>query len=99
MKVSDLEGEKLDYWVAKAEGIVQTMGDREVWASPFNPSVDWLHGGPIIQKHGINLSAYPLGGGVTGWCATHAGFFKTGNTTLLAAMRCFVSMKFGEEVE
>ncbi|HDR9227821.1 TPA: DUF2591 domain-containing protein [Burkholderia vietnamiensis] len=69
MKVADLIGARLDYWVARAEGyplscdwdqgdyilIGTGAGDLE----QFSPSKDWDDGGPIIERARIDLSAPP----------------------------------------
>lgn len=62
MKVFELTGAELDYWVAKAEemeisrtddGPVAFIGQGRV----FEPSTRWDHGGPIIEREGI--AVYP----------------------------------------
>ena len=66
----------------------------------FEPSTDWAQGGPIIEREKINVSTY---GGLLQWIATK----KTGETfeavsgptPLIAAMRCYVASKLGDEVE
>lgn len=62
----------------------------------YNPSASWWQGGPIIEREGINLSSVA---GIT-WCAdgpVRVGFY--GPTPLIAAMRCYVASKLGNEVE
>ncbi len=70
MLVSQLEGAKLDFWVAKAEGheIVKVdykIGDRD-WLVVFRgspdgfrsrwfPSTEWSQGGPIIERECVEL--------------------------------------------
>ena len=61
MKVSELEGSSLDYWVGIAEGFVPLAHgsnwfeglDRNVL---FSPSTDWSRGGPIIEANKICLA-------------------------------------------
>lgn len=66
MKVSDLEGPLLDYWVARAEGHELRpdefmQEDGLVYATPVDqptsrrycPSRNWAHGGQIIEREGI----------------------------------------------
>lgn len=64
MKVSDLSGALLDYWVAKVEGItarVNVVNETNIpwciathanWHGDkfFRPSSDWSDGGPIIER-------------------------------------------------
>ncbi|NDV77105.1 phage protein NinX family protein [Burkholderia cenocepacia] len=65
MKVSELSGMALDYWVCRAllaqfEGQQLTLEVIEqvkhlIGAYPFRPSTDWGHGGPIIERERIAL--------------------------------------------
>jgi len=104
MKVSDLAGSQLDFWVAKAEGVEPTV-DTQL---KYSPSTDWTVAGPIIDREGIALSPMPAKGGT--WCAISMGRLTTrpsggtgvwmeGPTPLIAAMRAYVRAKFGPEVE
>lgn len=80
------------------------------WTSGFvqyRPSEKWDQGGPIIDREGI--STVLLYG--TTWGATtydvrdivldrnEAHYQGIGPTRLIAAMRCYVSIKLGDEVE
>lgn len=104
MKVSELAGSQLDFWVARAEGVEATV-DTQL---KFTPSTDWAQGGPIIDREGIAISPMPAKGGT--WCAISMGRLATrptggtgvwmeGPTPLIAAMRGYVRAKFGPEVE
>lgn len=68
MKVAELEGTLLNYWVAKAEGIKywieRSSIDWDVCADTGNdrsdsyaPSTDWAIGGPIIEKAAIGWNS------------------------------------------
>lgn len=113
MKVSELEGAELDYWVAKALGkprvtirdhwsiftnvCIFSEGTRE--EDPWHPcrfSTDWSQGGPIIERARINIEYC---GGFQEWLASKNVIDLYGPTPLIAAMRCFVASKFGEEVK
>lgn len=71
MKVSDLEGAKLDYWVARAEGepAIFEYGECRyhyddtdgTWEDGWTPSADWETAGPIIEREGIFLGHDPDG--------------------------------------
>lgn len=77
----------------------------------FAPSTNWSTGGLIIEREQIALQYYQDGGHENGgeWLAyvlsgkDDDGFDNTivtdGPTPLIAAMRCFVASKLGEEVE
>ena len=79
----------------------------------YRPSTDWTQGGPIIEREKIAMSSAPDGLWAaympkgTRWLE-HGGktaevfnwyFKQMGYTPLIAAMRCYVASKMGEEVE
>ena len=62
----------------------------------FSPSTDWSQGGPIIERERIAVQFGPQ------WTAVHSrrlGRFNYGPTPLVAAMRCFVASRLGDEVD
>lgn len=61
----------------------------------YSPSTSWSQGGPIIEREGIGL--VPKANGEQ-WSAGIDQFITGGDTALIAAMRCYVASKFGEEV-
>ena len=79
----------------------------------FRPSTDWSQGGPIIERNHIALDYYPDGSYDNGgmWLAVITRGAEDGvedgieqiagegPTPLVAAMRCFVASRLGEEVE
>lgn len=67
----------------------------------FNPSANWGQAGPIIEREGIELTRTN-----SGWLARidlDEGDMMveeaTGPTPLIAAMRCYVASKLGDEIE
>ena len=98
IKVSELTGPALDWTVAGAEGnysLFYDCGYGEIWA----PSTDWAQGGPIIEREGISVMRvckdwpHP-------WCAELGEqHFTNAPTPLIAAMRCYVASKLGDDVE
>jgi hypothetical protein len=73
--------------------LVYVHGDDEFH---FAPSTDWAQGGPIIERERIELR----GDGDEGWIAyDNLNPTQKGPTPLIAAMRCYVASKLGEEVE
>lgn len=62
----------------------------------FCPSTDWAQGGQIIERERIHLMAR-----AGRWEAAqhHGPGIGSGPTLLIAAMRAYVSSKFGDEVE
>ena len=69
----------------------------------YSPSTLWTQGGPIIEREHIALDYYhtPIHPDVQPlWGARHGSVaFEYGLTPLIAAMRCYVASKLGEEVE
>lgn len=114
MKVSELTGAQLDYWVAKAEekalplirgGVCYVIEHVEAEID-FSPSSDWEQGGPIIEREKITLMSEH-----DGYCAVARHCKRTDehnhddcggvwfdSSCLIAAMRAYVASKFGDEV-
>jgi hypothetical protein len=103
MKTSELQGAALDWAVAKCEGWVDKLGSVEVQVmmhcDDFKYSTNWAQGGPIIERGKIQLSAGAVG--IWGAFIEHStkDFLYHGPTPLIAAMRCYVTSKLGDEVE
>ena len=100
IKTSELSGAQLDLMVAKCEG-VDKQDYYETHNEPYMPSVDWAQGGPIIEREGINLnrvSDYRMKKELWEAMIT-ASYMEDGPTPLIAAMRCYVASKLGDEVE
>lgn len=74
----------------KAYGII------ELWELSY--STDWAQAGPIIQREKINIQSV-LCDAREFWAATMYLAENEGQTPLIAAMRCYVSIKLGDEVE
>jgi len=104
MKTSELTGAALDWAVAKCEGWpmdiwydeeqLPMIRDDEV--PEYKPSTDWAQGGPIIEGEKIDvLYEHDLR-----WVAVpQKGIESYGQTPLIAAMRCYVTSKLGDEIE
>lgn len=73
----------------------------------FHYSTIWAQGGPIIEREGVAIDCVRCGGKVDSWVACNevAGDdnwdanVHYGPTPLIAAMRCYVASKLGDEVE
>ena len=98
MKTSELSGAALDWAVNMADGLHGVL-------APVAYSSNWSFGGPIIEREEIQLATERGGEWVASIPrAVEIGdyrkyCFKTGPTPLIAAMRCYVVSKLGEEVE
>ena len=89
-RVSELTGTALDWAVSKCEGLVWALHGH----IPF--STDWSQGGPIIEREELSgLKCY----GTNEWECHNGDIFCEGPTPLVAAMRCFVASRLGNEVE
>lgn len=106
MKTSDLTGALLDYWVAMAADksvcIFEGGCYLENGLDSYSPSTNWVDGGPIVEENSIQLSNHAQGGqrALSEWSAKMIGSSRIifGATPLIAAMRCFVARKYGDEV-
>lgn len=69
----------------------------------YTPSTNWEQGGPIIERHHIGIAAPSLmreqWRAMIDSVSKHAWVTEDGPTPLIAAMRCFVASKLGDEVE
>lgn len=112
IKTSELTGRALAYTVAQIEGHESRcpwLLEKEGWASWQsyelawgNPipryATNWEVGGPIIDREGIGTRPDT---GLNWWVADIKGgvYIDHGPTALIAAMRCFVASKLGDEVD
>ncbi|AEI71188.1 hypothetical protein [EBPR siphovirus 1] len=104
MRTSELTGAALDWAVAKCEGMSRlderVTSEGVSWAGDFfQPSKHWSEGGPIIERERISTEWSSLWNCWTARDLRNAAFSFTGPTPLIAAMRCFVASRLGEEVE
>jgi len=93
MKTAELTGAALDWAVAKCEYFPVRDGFDD---NCPEYSTDWAQGGPIIERERIDvLYEHDLR-----WIAVpQKGIESYGPTPLIAAMRCYVASKLGDEVE
>jgi len=95
MKTSELSGAALDWAVAKCEGKEPKHHEGWPMEEPSEYSTDWAWAGPIIERERITVIAMPNGSWAT---STPLHTFHQ-PTPLIAAMRCYVASKLGDEVE
>lgn len=101
MRTSELEGAALDWAVAEASGVPiyqsrETLTRMDVDGNAYwKPSTNWAQGGEIIERERICLidQSGDYWQALCGWTEAF------GETPLIAAMRCFVASKLGDEVE
>lgn len=104
--VCDATEKQLDWLVALCQSVELDERDRPIWFAdahaemlsakriPYMPTVDWLIGGPMIEREGIHLSR------ITdalweAWQTDRTGLIQNGPTPLIAACRCLVANKIG----
>lgn len=107
IKTSELTGWQLDWCVAMCEGVHPssfTMYYREGICKrgfpEFHYSSVWHYAGKIIDREYIDLFAPSAPN--ESWVArvvTTDIYHETGNTALVAAMRCYVASKMGDTVD
>lgn len=107
LQTIELDGAVLDWAAAKCKFPDAHTNDIEVWIQPlscddpadfaFEPSTNWLQGGPIIQRERITICPNTD----STWWAVHPGaeLEVHGATALQAAVRAYVHAKFGDEIE
>jgi hypothetical protein len=90
-----LNGVFIDEWSASGYFV-----DPNMWIGlgALQYSSKWAQGGPIIEREKITLSYV---GEARSECRAdiEAGAMMYGSTPLIAAMRCYVASKLGDEVE
>ena len=109
MKTSELTGAQLDWAVGAANGEKLNVGFRNLTYTPkgkrtvykYLPSTSWAQGGPIIEHERILIQP-ELGKEGCGNAWNAISMHDTdayGPTPLIAAMRCYVALKLGDDVE
>ena len=111
MKTSELTGVALDWAVAKCEvadvwiGFNHVMSGKCLYVSGpdekecYTPSTGWSQGGPIIERECIFIA--PTWDGEVAGSSARASrtAWIEGPTPLIAAMRCYVASKLGDNVD
>lgn len=93
-----------------AHGQLYVVGDSEIGnhidfdGDNWQPSGNWSQGGPIIEREWLEVKPWPNESDEdTRWRAksydTLMPTWATGPTPLIAAMRCYVASKMGDEIE
>ncbi|WP_442108739.1 phage protein NinX family protein [Pseudomonas sp. NUPR-001] len=110
VKAADLVGEPLNWSVAVAIGLNPSVVPAQygvparvfiqqegMFPVRYKPAVDWLTGGPLLEKYAITVT--PLSD--ADWRAEeHITHCKSRSTDYLtAAMRCLVLAEAGETVQ
>lgn len=92
-----------DRWLWRPYGA--NGANETAWLSERQYSTDWAQGGPIIERERIGVCHYNEEDGweVPNWAAWRTDIDDRqqimGESALIAAMRCYVRIKLGDEVE
>ena len=96
IKTADLTGPALNWAVRKT---LHPGSSSEYVEARDNYSTCWNKGGPIIEQERIGLT---YSDSIPCWYATSQQgrrFLRLGDTPLIAAMRCVVASRLGDEVD
>lgn len=103
--VAKCEGVNTQWYAPEDQLLVYCPDDFFTW----HPSTEWEFGGPLIEleklcvgyRHQADPAYCPINDQETNcWARTTAGgYLSYGPTPLIAAMRCYVASKLGDEVE
>ena len=121
IKTSELTGGALDWVVLKCESGTEPKHDTIAswwakidgkdrttahgWSQAFNPSTNWAHGGPIINRERISRTIDHSGLWVAYWTDGYGEgdeakkWIHCDRSELVAGLRCLVASKLGPEVE
>ena len=109
IKTSNLTDIAFEWAVAKAEGTdKKSLADFARLRGYYAYTTDWAQGGPIIEREEICLKRQlpcSVGYEWNAWIWTKhrakggSSAGGSGATPLVAAMRCYVASKLGDEVE
>jgi hypothetical protein len=102
--VAKCEGINLHHAI-QPHGYLEILFNEANGGDVFTPSDDWSQGGPIIEREKIDLQCWDfhsrpwkalIDGGTDAGIALYQEY---GPTPLIAAMRCYVASKLGDDVE
>ena len=104
MKTNELKGDALDWAVATATGNMRWDDDRLCFLTKhdhdFAPSTDWAQGGPIIEREIAKIERFSDAlWEATAYTKDAQDIVQSGPTSLIAAMRCYVASKLGDNID
>jgi hypothetical protein len=96
LKTSELQGAVLDWAVAKCE-LGEAINEID---DPHFYSTDWALAGPIIERERIGFKYTGTAMEFVAWVNGELSTVNDqhGPTPLIAAMRCYVASKFGDDL-
>lgn len=98
---TNLRYDTIASWWFKLNGKDRTLSSGWSAAQSFNPSTDWAQGGPLSEREGISTRHLIGWEGWGKWDAKdpRENHLHFGPTPLIAAMRCYVASKLGDEID
>ena len=105
MKTSELTCDNLGYAVAlieypewKEQGYLESVHDLYFDdGAHYAPWQNWTQGGPIIERENIAIAYWETT--LNPWKSWVNEIVEYGPTPLIAAMRCYVASKLGDDVD
>jgi hypothetical protein len=103
--VAKIEGElkKADFYTHESNGAFMLEVGEVSWV--YSPTTKWAQGGPIIEREWIEVVTTNAADNEAweGICPhrqdeAQDAFIARGSTPLVAAMRCYVASKLGDDV-
>ena len=87
-------------WLVPQEGFLHD----EKSLSQYSPSTSWSQGGPIIEREWLDITSWPNESDEEQRWQCHQydapkPYQALGPTSLIAAMRCVVASRLGDEVD
>jgi hypothetical protein len=112
INTAELTGAALNWAVAMCEGWKYTTArdntgqhpwlvkvGKDIDPKQYRPSSNWMQGGPIIERERLSLLLINKPGGWAARTEEYPPAYVQGDTPLIAAMRCYVASKMGDEVD
>ena len=99
MKTNELTGAALNWAVAKCEGLINgdALDVGFICEGGYTPSTNWAQGGAIIEREMIEI--IPQSAALWDAMKRDQHIPNDGPTPLIAAMRCHVASKLGDDAE
>ena len=109
MKTSELTGATLDWavtvceeaWTGNSDRFMVIFKHQNETKLGYCWSTNWALSGPIIERENISITGTTFSWWECeqGWYAHIGDMYEHGDTPLIAATRCYVASKLGDEVD
>ena len=102
INTNELNCAALDWAVAKCEGYTGVALQERSGGGWYSPSTNWAQGGPIIEREKISVECKHDGWWVASYQYNYSDDkenLQLAENPLIAALRCYVASKLGDEVD